>query len=286
MNARTMRHRHAPHLRDRLLAVAGMLLVGCSDPAPPAARSGDSAAAKPGDQAAAGSVLISAAASCTDLLNALIEKFHEQSSARVRLNAGPSSGLATQIINGAPADLFLSANSLWADRLDDEGLAVAKVPLLTNRLALVVPDGNPAGVATPEDLLNPAVIRLALAGPSVPAGIYAEQVLQNLDLFDELQSRGTIVRGQDVRSTLSYVERGEADAGIVYATDVPAARGVVSVYEFDPSLHDEIVYVLVRIRSDTPNPAADEFFRFLQSAEARSIYTEFGFIPLTNPDQQ
>ena len=91
--------------------------------------------------------------------------------------------------------------------------------------------------------------------------------------FDE----GKIARGQDVRMALTYVEKGEAEAAIVYATDVPAAKNVIQVYEFDPALHDEIVYVLVLLKKGESNPAAKELFEFLQSPEADATYRIFGF---------
>ena len=117
--------------------------------------------------------------------------------------------------------------------------------LLTNQLVIVVPSGNPGDVREPKDLLSDKVKKIALAGEKVPAGMYAEQALTKLDLLPQLTAAQKIVRGQDVRNTLSFVERGEAEAGIVYSTDVRIASGVTTAHEFDASLHDEIVYVLV-----------------------------------------
>jgi molybdate transport system substrate-binding protein len=129
-------------------------------------------------------------------------------------------------------------------------------------------------------LLSDKVLKVALAGNSVPAGMYADQALGKLELLAPLAEASKIVRGQDVRTALSYVERGEAEAGIVYTTDLRAATGVTSVYEFDAALHDPIVYVLVRLKRSEPNPAADEFYRYLQSAESDSVYARFGFTRL------
>jgi molybdate transport system substrate-binding protein len=107
--------------------------------------------------------------------------------------------------------------------------------------------------------------------------MYADQALTKLELLEPLVTAGKIVRGQDVRSALSFVERGEAEAGIVYSTDLTAAQGVKTVHEFDPSLHDEIAYVLVLLKRDDASPRAKELFEFLQSAEADAVYAQFGF---------
>jgi molybdate transport system substrate-binding protein len=226
-------------------------------------------------------VLFSAAASAKGVLEELIAKFREKSSAEIKLNAGSSNGLANQIIAGSPVDLFLSANQQWADEVVKAGLAESSTPLLTNRLVLVVPSANPGAVRGPKDLLNESVKKIALAGENVPAGIYAGQALTKLELLDPLSQAGKIVRGQDVRSALSYVERGEAEAGIVYSTDVSAASGVKTVHEFDSALHDEIVYSLVLLKQSASRPAAKEFFQFLQSPDADETFQKFGFWRLT-----
>jgi molybdate transport system substrate-binding protein len=225
-------------------------------------------------------VIVSAAASTKDVIEALDRDFSATSGTEVKVNAGPSNTLAQQVIAGAPADLFLSANQQWADEVNKGGQAAQSVRLLTNKLVIVVLKENPGGVREPKDLLSPRVKKIALAGEKVPAGIYAGQALAKLDLLKPLTDAGKIVRGQDVRNTLSFVERGEAEAGIVYSTDVRAAAGVTTDYEFDPSLHDEIVYVLVLLKHGSGNPAAVDFYKFLQSPKADETYQSFGFTRL------
>jgi molybdate transport system substrate-binding protein len=132
-------------------------------------------------------------------------------------------------------------------------------------------------VQKPEDLASASVKHLALAGEKVPAGIYAGQALAKLDLLEKLTDK--IVRGEDVRTALVYVERGEAEAGIVYATDVAASSQTESVYEFDPETYDEIVYVLVLLKSAGQNGAARKFYDFLASPEAARSFEKFGFQP-------
>lgn len=222
-------------------------------------------------------ITISAAASTKELVERIAENFTKETGVKVQVNAGSSSSLASQILAGAPVDLFLSANEQWPESLSEAGLAAASSRLLTNKLVLIVPKGNPAGVKSPQDLLQPAVKRIALANEKVPAGMYADQALTKLGLLDQLVSAGKIARGQDVRTALSYVERGEAEAGIVYSTDVPIAKGVEQVHEFDATLHDEIVYVLVLVKRDGAHPAARDLQRYIQSREANPAYQEFGF---------
>jgi molybdate transport system substrate-binding protein len=222
-------------------------------------------------------ILVSAAASTKDIMEELAAKFSESTGAVVKINPGPSNTLARQIIEGAPADLFLSANQQWADEVKKSDNVHAVIRLLTNRLVLVVPMDNPGHVKKPQDLLSPDVRRAALAGEKVPAGIYAGQALTKLGLMDKPEMAGKIVRGEDVRLALMYVARGEAEAGIVYSTDAAADSGVQVVYEFDPSLHDEIAYVLVLLKHGSANPRAVDFFKFLKSADADSVYSTAGF---------
>jgi molybdate transport system substrate-binding protein len=222
-------------------------------------------------------LIVSAAASTKEPIEELGHEFTAEFGTEVKLNVGASNMLANQILAGAPADLFLSANQQWADEVNKGGQTAESVPLVTNKLVIVVPKGNPGGVREPKDLLSAKVKKIALAGEKVPAGIYAGQALTKLDLLKPLTVADKIVRGQDVRNTLSFVERGEAEAGIVYSTDVRVSKGVETAYEFDPSLHDKIVYVLVLLKHGSDNRAAVDLFKFLQSSKADETYKQFGF---------
>lgn len=250
------------------LATALGALASCSDSTPPGA-----ATPEHRNEAAQPALIASVAASATEAMEDLGEQFHEQTGIEVKSNAGPSNGLATQILEGAPADVFLSASRQWADQLEANNRAVARVDLLTNRLVAVVPAGNPANVHAPEDLKSSSVAKVALAGENVPAGAYADQALARLGLVEA----NKVVRAQDVRGALSYVERGEAEAGVVYATDVRAANGVEAAFTFETSTHDEIVYVLVLVGE---SEAARELFDFLQSDQADETFRGLGFTPL------
>jgi molybdate transport system substrate-binding protein len=258
------------------------LIVGfgaCSKPEPPAA--GERPAQAVEESTGKNSLILSAGASTKEAMEALAEQFKADTGTEVKVNLGSSSALAAQILAGAPADLFLSANQQWADEVSKAGHADASVRLLTNSLVIVAPTGNPGDVHKPEDLLSDKVKKIALAGEKVPAGIYADQTLKKLGLLQKLTDANKIVRGQDVRSALSYVVRGEAEAGFVYSTDVSSAPGVSIASEIDPKLHDEIVYVLVLLKHDGENAAAKKLFDFLQSPAADTVYTKFGFSRLT-----
>ncbi len=248
------------------LFASALTLASCSKQNPPAA-SGEP-------------LIISVAASTQDLVDALAKEFSAEGKIQIKVNPGPSNGLATQILEGAPADLFLSASPQWAEEVRKGGQAEEMKNLLTNRLVMVVPKDNPGHVREPIDLLSPSVKKVALAGENVPAGMYADQALTKLELQKKLTDEGKIVRGQDVRTALAYVERGEAEAGIIYSTDAKASNQAQSVYEFDPASHDKIVYVLVLLKHGAQKPAARQFYEFLASPKPDDVYSKFGFTRL------
>jgi molybdate transport system substrate-binding protein len=228
-----------------------------------------------------GKVVVFVAASTQDAVRDIAAAFTKEQGARVVLNGDDSSKLATQITRDAPAHLFLSANEKWADFVRDKGYAKEVRLLLGNELVVVVPKGNPAAVKRPEDLRNAGVRRVAVAGPTVPAGMYARQALKKLNLWDELERGRKIVSGENVRVTLAYVERGEVEAGIVYATDARITDKVEQVCVFDASQHDPIRYPLVLLKEGQKSPNARAFFEFLQSPTAAAVFKKHGFTVLS-----
>lgn len=227
-------------------------------------------------------VMLLAAASTTDAVKEIADRFEESRGTRVTISIGSSSGLARQILAGAPANIFLSANEKWSAVVQQQADVARSKPLLTNQLVLIVPRGNPAGVMGPADLTSDRVRRVALAGDQVPAGIYADQALDSLGLRDELSEAQKIVRGQDVRATLSYVVRGEAEAGIVYATDAGLSEQVDTVWTFAQESHAPIVYPCLLMRRDMEHEAAEGFYAFLFSAEASEVFRRYGFGPVSS----
>jgi molybdate transport system substrate-binding protein len=249
-----------------LVAAASIILLGCRG-------STDSRGQR-------GTVLVLAAASTQDALREAADLFSKESGAEVKINADASSKLATQITQDAPGDLFLSASEEWGDFVRDKGYAERSHLLLGNRLVLVVPKGNPARVSRPENLSGASVEKVALAGPSVPAGKYGRQALKKVGVWDTLEAGRKIVSGDDVRSALAYVERGEAQAGIVYATDARISDRVEVAFEFPENSHDPIRYPLVLLKAGRDNEAAGKFYDFLRSARAAEVFRKYGFTPL------
>ncbi|MCB9845630.1 MAG: molybdate ABC transporter substrate-binding protein [Phycisphaeraceae bacterium] len=243
------------------LSLFASLLISCSPSPPP--------------------LHLLAAASIHDAAKELADLYTQRTGIRVVVSAAGSNTLASQVLAGAPADIFISASSQWADEIERGGLAANRIDLLTNRLVIAVPAGNRARIHTPSDLTGPQVERVALAGEGVPAARYAEQALSALHLLDPLTAAGRIVRAGDVRSVLAYIERAEVQAGIVYATDIARSTRVELACALDPATHDPIRYsaVLLTGRSAGPDPRAADLFEFLRSPDAAAIFRRHGFEP-------
>jgi len=232
--------------------------------------------------------LVLVAASAQNAVAEAAKEFGKQHSGEIKFSPGPSQALAKQVLEGAPADLFLSASEEWAKAVEKHGLAAKVVPLLGNQLVLIVPQGNPAGVTGPDDLLNARVRHLALAGEKVPAGEYARQALTHLEIYEKLVDSKKVVRGHDVRATLLLVERGEAEAGIVYATDARITKDVEVVATFAAETHEPIVYPLVLTVDGAKRKQSQAFFDYLQTEAAGKIFAKHGFAepPETKKDPE
>jgi molybdate transport system substrate-binding protein len=226
------------------------------------------------------SVVVFAAASTKDALQEIAIQFTDETKVRVKINADDSAKLAMQIAQDAPAHLFLSANEKWADFVVEKGFAQTANALLGNTLVIVVPKGNPAKIAKPADLTGPDVKRIALAGPKVPAGIYARQALKKLELWDSLEEAKKTTAAENVRVALTYVERNECEAGIVYGTDAKVSNRIELVYTFDAAAHDPIRYPLVLTQDGQKLPGARAFHDFLRSPTAAKVFQQHGFTVL------
>ena len=222
-----------------------------------------------------------AAASLTDAMKDVSAQWEQAGHQPLSMSFGSSSTLARQIEQGAPANLFASADQKWMDYLADKNLIVANTrkDLLGNDLVLVVPADKPQHVTigTGFDLLGMLGPngRIATGDPAhVPVGIYAEQALKKLGLWDAVSSR--LARTDDVRSALLLVERGEAPAGIVYATDAAVSKAVMVAGTFPADSHDPVSYPFAVIKSgDTPE--AHALMTFLAGPDARAIFLKRGF---------
>ena len=223
------------------------------------------------------SVTIFAAASTQDVIKHIARDFEEQSGTPVTCSFAASSTLARQIEQGADADLFLSANERWADHLADRGLVAERRDLLANRLVVVTPKrqaGKP-DLHHVADLAGDDFKRLAVALDPVPAGHYAREALQKAGIWEQVKDR--VREAGDVRATLAVVERDEADAGIVYATDAVISTKVQIALEVPEDLHTPIRYALVLVRRGGGSPAARAFYDFLGGEKARAHFRQAGF---------
>jgi molybdate transport system substrate-binding protein len=226
-------------------------------------------------------VTVFAAASLTDAMKDVSAEWAKAGHQPLRMSFGSSSTLARQIEQGAPADVFASADEKWMDYLAEKKLIVAdtRKDLLGNDLVLVVPADKPRHVTIDPGfdlagLLGPGG-RLAVGDPAhVPVGIYAEQALKKLGLWPSVEPR--LARTDDVRSGLLLVERGEAPAGIVYATDAAVSKGVMVAGTFPASSHDPVSYPFALTKTgDTAEARA--LLAFLANPQARALFAQRGF---------
>ncbi len=214
-----------------------------------------------------------AAASLTDGFTRAGDEF-ARANTRVRFtfNFGSSSTLATQITNGAPADVFASADEANMQKVVDADLANgAPTVFATNRLEIAVAAGNPKKILGLADLARPDVV-LVLSAPTVPAGKYA---------LDALGKAGVVAKPAslevDVRAVLNKVSLGEADAGIVYVTDVKSAGGRVSGVEIPDQYQVIARYPVVVVKGSKNAALADRFIEYLVSPAGQSVLGDFGF---------
>lgn len=223
------------------------------------------------------SLTLSVAASLQDAIVEIESSYnHEHGAIDFRNNFGSSGTLAGEIEQGAPVDAIISAGPKPVDDLQARGLLEpgTRINLLGNSLVLIAPqDSKLTGF---DDLTSAGVRTVALGDPaSVPAGRYGQQTLSSLKLYEKLHAR--IVLGKDVRQVLSYVETGNADAGLVYSTDAKISTKVRVVAVAPESSHDPIVYPLAIVAGSHNKEAARDFVAYLSSAAARAIFLKHGF---------
>lgn len=222
---------------------------------------------------------ISAAASLTDVLQEIAPIYEKQTGDTLLFNLGASSMLARQIQEGAPTDVFISADEAKMDQLQRQHLIVnaSRRSILSNTLVIVVPSDSRLRIASPADLAGRSVKSIALAEPSsVPAGIYAKQYLRKLGLWPKVVEK--VIPTENVRSALAAVESGNAHAGIVYSTDAAISKGVRVAYEVPVGAGPNISYPAAVIADSKDKPAAQRFLDFLQSRAAADLFRKYRFL--------
>jgi molybdate transport system substrate-binding protein len=227
-----------------------------------------------------GEVLVFAASSLTEAFGEMGRRFEEaHPSATIRFVFGPSDALAAQINNGAPADVFASASEAWMEAVGDQEPGVSdEAAFARNRLVVITPPDNPAGIATLEDLGEPGV-KLVLAGEDVPAGDYAREALDGAGVA-EGAAANVVSNEEDVKAVVQKIVLGEADAGIVYVTDVTAdvesSLRAVSI----PRAYNVIATYPIAVVANTEHGGvASSFVAYVRSPGGRDVLRSYGFLP-------
>ena len=254
--------------RSRRAALALVATFAAMAPLPASARAGSP------------SVTVFTAASLKDAMDAVLQAFTARTKISGKASYGASSVLARQIEQGAPADVFVSADADWMDYLAQRKLIAASTRrnLISNHLALIAPSDSRVTLVIAPGMPLAAALgadRLAVAGPDVPAGKYARASLTALRVWGSVE--GKLARAENVRSALAFVARGETPLGIVYDTDAYLEPRVRVVGLFPDSSHPPIVYPIALVAGSRSAGAA-AFVHFAESAEAKTIFARFGFI--------
>ena len=252
-----------------------IILVGCSQPSHPASTGGQEQQEKTTSE----TLTISAAASLTDVMEEIKKLYEENSVHSLEMNYASSGALQQQIEQGAPADVFISAAQRQMDTLEKKDLIMAesRMDLLQNAVVLMVPATERNKEITGFHSLTADNIRvLAIGEPEgVPAGRYAKELLNSLDIWDPLEEK--LILAKDVRQVSNYVETGNADAGIVYMTDAMSSNQVEVIAAAPDGSHTPVTYPAAITSNTSSYEAAADFMTFLQSEEAIELFEKSGF---------
>lgn len=228
--------------------------------------------------ATAAEIIVSAAASLTNAFTEVAREYERAHPGhKINLNFGGSGALLQQIARGAPVDVFASADQETMDRADIQNLIVrgTRRDFVRNTLVVVVPKGARAAPDSLDDLKDPRISRLAISNPDgVPAGRYTREVLEASGLWDFL--KGKSLNTQNVRQSLDYLARGEADAGFIYATDAAIMPDKVDVL-FEVPTRKPILYPIAAVKGNGNERFAVRFIDFLGSDAGQRILSRYGF---------
>ena len=227
-------------------------------------------------------VVVSAAVSLTDVLQQLAPMYQQATGDRLVLNLGASNTLSRQIRFDAGVDVFISADEAQMDAVAMQIEASSRVDLLSNQLAIAIPDDRPRTMTSARDLLDPAIRRIAIGDPAaVPAGVYAKQYLQSVGIWPDVARK--IVPAGSVRLALAAVESGAADAAIVYHTDVAIAAHAREALLIPAAEGPRIVYPAAIVRAGKNHEGGRRFLTFLQTPAAAAVFARAGFNALPAP---
>jgi molybdate transport system substrate-binding protein len=229
--------------------------------------------------AVAANLRVSAASSLTDALHDIAGLYQHETHETLLFDFGASSTLARQIAEGAPSDVFISADELKMDQLQQRGYIVksSRRSLLSNTLVIIVPSDSNLKIKGPEDLADSAISNIAVAEPqSVPAGMYAKEYLRAHRVWDRIKDK--IIPTENVRAALAAVESGNVQTGIVYRTDALISRTVRIAFEVPASDGPKISYPVAIVGDSKQKAAAQKFIDFLLSPAAQEVFRKYGFI--------
>ena len=257
------------------MAAAGLLLAGCGSSSTAGGSSSTSSTSSVSGSNSApvsGTINVFAAASLKEAYTKLGKQFEAaHAGAKVVFNFGPSSGLATQITQGAPADVFASASTKNMDQVVKAGQAASPTDFASNVMEIAVPAKNPAGITQLSDLAKPGV-KVALCQSAVPCGATAAKVFTNAKL-----TVTPVSQELDVKAVLTKVTLGEVDAGVVYVTDVRSAGPKVKGIEIPAGVNASTKYPIATLTKAPNKTTAQAFTDYVLSAEGASVLTADGF---------
>ena len=257
-----------------LLTGALLMLAGCGGQS--ATTSSSSSSSGAGEQKV---LHVSAAASLTNVMQDIAADYEKQHpDVKVEFNFGSSGALQQAIENGGNTDVFVSAAQKQMNALEKAGLLAdgTRADLLVNDVVLIVPQDSKKNIASFEDLKSDAVQHLALGEPKgVPVGQYSEEIFTKMNMLDAMKAKA--VYGSDVRQVLAWVEGGEADAGLVYATDAAITDGVKVVAKAPAYTHKPIIYPAAVLKDSKQQELAKDFTQFLRNDASKALFEKYGF---------
>jgi molybdate transport system substrate-binding protein len=256
-----------------LTVAAALLLSGC------AGSDDDGGGSTGGSGTQEAELTVSAASSLTAAFTDIGAAFEDANpGVTVTFNFGPSDGLAGQVNEGAPVDVFASASPTWMDSVQDDGPGVSgRTDFARNRLAIIVPADNPAGIEGLDDLTEDGV-KLVIAAEGVPAGDYARQILENVGISDAALAN-VVSNEEDVKAVITKVLAGDADAGIGYVTDVtPDLANQITLIEIPDDVNVIATYPIAVVSGSKEADLAQRFVDYVLGDGQRTL-ADHGFLP-------
>ncbi|PSB20522.1 molybdate ABC transporter substrate-binding protein [Phormidesmis priestleyi ULC007] len=254
-----------------------VLLIACTQLAPPAPQLSQQTTVQSAAQTS--TLLVAAAASLQKALQEITPLYTQANSNQtINYNFAASGALQQQIEQGAPVDVFISAAEKQMKALQEKGSFASGTQrdLLTNQLVLITPKQAAVSLTDFQQLVKPEIKRISIGEPrSVPAGQYSTEVLKNLGILEQVQSK--FVFGSNVKSVLTAVETGDVDAGIVYITDAKSSDQITIAATADQKLHSPILYPIAVLKSSKSIDSSKRYAEFLQSDPAKAVFEKYGF---------